>query len=159
MKQIVFFLGIILIGASCTESDTAKQKEIKQTLTDTANFTTVEWVDTLKNFGTINKGEKADIQFHCKNTGNKPLIFVNVRPGCGCTVADYTKKPIAPGSEGIITATFDSKMAHSPDVRKQVMVTYNVADGTEKVLTFEGKVNGIESNDKIVLPNPSKEHK
>ncbi len=52
-------------------------------------------------------GDIVDINFTCKNTGDKPLYLVYVRPSCGCTVADYTKEPIPPGKEGKIDAQFD----------------------------------------------------
>ncbi len=42
------------------------------------------------------------------NTGTNPLIISNVKPGCGCTVPDYTKEPILPGKKGKITLHFDS---------------------------------------------------
>ena len=47
--------------------------------------------------------------FQVKNDGDKPLVISNVTTSCGCTVADWTKTPIAPGKTGIVTSTFDAK--------------------------------------------------
>jgi hypothetical protein len=70
------------------------------------NFTTVKWNDTAINFGTVTRGEKVHIKYICTNTGNKPLFIYYVRPGCGCTVADYTKAAIMPGKTGEVNAEF-----------------------------------------------------
>ncbi|MDR1658331.1 MAG: DUF1573 domain-containing protein [Deltaproteobacteria bacterium] len=41
-----------------------------------------------------------------KNTGTAPLLIEDVVPGCGCSVATFTKQ-IEPGGEGKITLTVD----------------------------------------------------
>jgi len=127
---------------------------------DSSNYTTVKWIDSIVKFGTINKGDTISIKFRCLNTGNKPLVLVNVRPGCGCTVADYSKEPIAPGAEGLVTAFFDSKkVGTSGDVRKTIIVNTNTKNGTEHYLYFEGSINGGGTNDKVVEPHPIPEKK
>jgi len=61
---------------------------IKAALADTANFTTIEWVDSLtRNYGTILEGEKLNVAFTFRNTGNSPLVIGRVTPSCGCTIA------------------------------------------------------------------------
>lgn len=47
--------------------------------------------------------------FKITNKGDKPLVISNVTTSCGCTVADWTKEPIAPGKTGIVSSTFDAK--------------------------------------------------
>lgn len=78
------------------------------TQTDSSQFTTIEWKETSINFGKINEGQKLEVVFHFKNTGNKPLVITKVVPGCGCTVAEKPTEPIPPGKEGIIKGAFDS---------------------------------------------------
>ena len=51
----------------------------------------------------------ATATFTVKNDGDKPLVISNVTTSCGCTVADWTKEPIAPGATGVITSVFDAK--------------------------------------------------
>ena len=53
-------------------------------------------------------GEKAEIKFHFKNDGDKPLFIISAQPGCGCTVADFPKEPIAPGAIANIKVVFSS---------------------------------------------------
>ena len=75
---------------------------------DTANFTTIQWIDSVRDYGKITEGQKLEVLFRFKNTGNKPLVIESVHPGCGCTVANPPTEPIAPGAEGEIKGSFDS---------------------------------------------------
>ncbi len=59
-------------------------------------------------FGPIFSGEKVAYNFRFTNTGDAPLIIINARSGCGCTVGDYPKEPIPPGGEAKITVQFNS---------------------------------------------------
>jgi hypothetical protein len=43
-------------------------------------------------------------RFH--NTGTSPVKILSADPSCHCTTVDWTDKAVAPGSEGLITATF-----------------------------------------------------
>lgn len=59
-------------------------------------------------FGKIKEeGGKVTGRFEFTNVGNQDLILVNVKPGCGCTAANYSKEPIAPGKKGYIEATYN----------------------------------------------------
>jgi hypothetical protein len=155
--KYIFALVTIVMLASCTndaKQDAAKKKLDslqKKAAADTVNYTTVQWLDTIVNFGTVKQGEVVKIEFHCKNTGTKPLILTNVRPGCGCTIADYTKEPITPGNTGVVTGSFDSKHFCGV-VNKYIMASTNSAGG-EKTLQFTGTITGCESNDKIAVPH------
>ncbi|MFC4165224.1 DUF1573 domain-containing protein [Epilithonimonas zeae] len=71
-------------------------------------LTTIAFSETDHNFGDIKKGEKVEHIYEVTNTGTNPLIISNVKPGCGCTVPDFTKEPILPGKKGKITLHFDS---------------------------------------------------
>ena len=85
--------------------DSAQEKVLR----DTANFTTIEWLDsTTKRFGKIQEGQKLDVSFRFKNAGDKPLVITRVQPSCGCTIAEQPTEPVLPQKEGIIKAVFDS---------------------------------------------------
>src|SRR5450432_3517604 len=71
--------------------------------------TTIQWLDSTRDFGKIEEGQKLDVSFRFKNTGDKPLVIDRVQPSCGCTVADQSKDPVAPGAEGQIKAVFNSE--------------------------------------------------
>jgi cytochrome c5 len=50
-----------------------------------------------------------EFQFSVTNTGAEPVQIMEVRPSCGCTVADLPKSPwiLAPGGTGSFRATVD----------------------------------------------------
>lgn len=75
------------------------------------------------NFGTLLQGEVVSYSFHFTNTGNMPLIISNVQTSCGCTAGDYPREPIAPGKDGVIKATYDSKGHHGMQNRWLTVVS------------------------------------
>lgn len=155
MKQFVLaFLAIIIIASCQNENDVNPLAQ--KAAADSANYTTIKWQDSIVNFGTIKKGDTIRITFHCKNTGTKPLIITNAKPGCSCTVADYSKEAIPPGGEGFVIGSFNSEHVNQSHVRKTIIVNTNTLNGTEHFLYFEGDISGVESNDKIAQPNPIK---
>jgi len=101
-------------------------------------LTTVAFSETDHNFGDIKKGEKVEHVYEVTNTGTNPLIISNVKPGCGCTVPDYTKEPILPGQKGKITLHFDSTNFDGT-VNKVADVFANVEKAPVK-LTFSANI-------------------
>lgn len=78
---------------------------------------------TEHDFGTILQGEVVTYSFHFTNTGSTPLIISNVTTSCGCTVGDFSRAPIAPGKDGFIKATYDSKGHHGFQSRSLTVVS------------------------------------
>ena len=72
------------------------------------------------------------------NTGNANLIISSVIPGCGCTVADYTKEPVKPKHTGKVSITFNSKDKKGQQ-RKRISVQANTYPA-ETVLWFTANV-------------------
>ncbi len=60
-------------------------------------------------FGRLTEGESVSYSFHFRNGGNADLVISSCSPSCGCTVADYPRGRIAPGEDGNIFVTFNSK--------------------------------------------------
>lgn len=48
-------------------------------------------------FGSFSKSDIKKATFTIKNTGNHPLVIVDVSTTCGCTAATYDKQPAKPG--------------------------------------------------------------
>jgi len=81
-----------------------------------------------------------EVAFRFKNTGDKPLIIVNVSAGCGCTtIPEKPKSPFAPGEQGIIKARFDSKNM-AGERRKEIFVSSNTKVKTSHILIFRVEV-------------------
>ncbi|HVU58347.1 MAG TPA: DUF1573 domain-containing protein [Puia sp.] len=102
----ILFAAVLLI--SC-QNDEKKATAATGTTVDSTQFTTVEWLDSTRDFGKIQEGQLLEVSFRFRNTGSKPLLIAKVQPSCGCTVAETPTQAIASGSEGQIKATFNSK--------------------------------------------------
>jgi hypothetical protein len=153
MKFIVFFAFSIMF-LSCQETakeanlQTTEQKvsPVAPTITgennptsgvaiDSSKFTTVAWESVEKDYGKIKEGEKLEAKFVFKNTGAYPLVIQSARASCGCTVAEYTKEPVAPGASGVVTGIFDSK--DKPGHQKKSIYVYaNTKGGQNHELSF-----------------------
>ena len=68
--------------------------------------TTVQFAEMNHSFGTIDQDTENEKVFTFTNTGSKPLIIENAVGSCGCTVPEYPKEPIAPGSTGEIRVVY-----------------------------------------------------
>jgi hypothetical protein len=97
----------------------------------------ISWKSDAVEVGQIPQGTPKEIQFEFKNTGKTSVVITSVKPSCGCTAADYTKEPVAPGKSGIIKAIYNA--ASAGPFTKTVTVTTS-ADETPKVLKFAGVV-------------------
>ena len=113
---------------------------IQAAMKDSAQYTTIQWLDSTKNFGKIPEGQKLEVSFRFKNTGATPLVIARVQPSCGCTVAEQPQEPIAPGGEGKITAVFNSQ-GHAGINQKTLHVTANTKGSQGYSLRFVVEVD------------------
>jgi len=60
-------------------------------------------------FGSVNEGDIVDYTFKFTNTGDSPLVINKATATCGCTVPQWPRDPINPGSTGEIKIKFNSK--------------------------------------------------
>ncbi len=143
MKKLLFILLSVISIAACKSDDKKEpallKKELKGTaMTDTANFTSIQWLDsTFLDLGKIKKGETVEVSFRFKNSGNKQLVIADVSAGCGCTIPEKPEQPFAPGEEGIIKAKFESGNQSPGSHQKPVYVTANTNSPNPIILNFK----------------------
>ena len=129
-SSLFLFASILYSCNMGTEHDApVKVNEITATAVPAGPTTTIQWLDSVKHIGKISEGEKVEIAFRFINTGNIPLVINNVVPSCGCTIAEKPQEPVAPGKEGIIRASFDSK-GRTGTNHKTLTVYANTAETT-----------------------------
>ena len=139
MKYI--FILLVATGLVSCETQSAKQaKSVEQAAADSANYTSVKYLDSAQNLGVLAMGDEVEVTFDFKNEGEKPLYVISAEPSCGCTVADFPKEPVAPDSLGKIVAVFDTKKSSAGAFTKVITVVTNTIPSKSHVLTFSGEV-------------------
>lgn len=64
--------------------------------------------ETVYDFGLIEENQgRVRARFILKNLGRAPITIKSVESGCGCTVPDWSKEPIAPEQTGFVDAEYD----------------------------------------------------
>lgn len=119
-----------LSGDLVTISKSASENSDKQAV--------ITFDKTEHDFGTLLQGEVVTYSFHFTNTGNVPLLISDVKTSCGCTIADFPRDPIAPGKDGFIKATYDSK-GHNGFQSRAITVSSNTMPA-QNVLRMKGNV-------------------
>lgn len=88
-------------------------------------------------FGEIHLGGTRKFIFKYKNATAEPLLLQTVRTSCGCTAAEWTEAPLAPGETGEITIEFDANIKGA--FRKKIRVFFDRQRKPE-ILWVEGEV-------------------
>lgn len=108
-KTLLFFLAVL----SFYTLQAKKYPEIK------FEKTTIE-------MGTFSMDEPVQrCVFKFTNTGKAKLVINQVRPSCGCTVADYPKDFISPGGTGEIVVTYNGSGKMPGRFKKTINVVTN----------------------------------
>lgn len=79
--------------------------------------------DTLT-LGTVKYGEKRQVAFRLSNTGTAPLLVHDVRPSCGCTGVEWSRRPLPPGK------TLEIKIVFEPNSLGRFMKSIDVVCNT-----------------------------
>lgn len=131
-KLSLIALFLTFGAVSFAEAQTAANAPAKISFASPA-----KWKSDMVDVGEIPQNTPKPIEFEFTNTGKTDIVITNVKPTCGCTVADYTKTPIKPGGKGKVSATFNA--ASKGAFTKTITVTTN-AEEAPKSLTFKGTV-------------------
>lgn len=127
MKKIVAILFL-----SCFASFTLMAQKQQKNQNDSIIFT-----QTMFDYGTIDVGSSGSCEFKFTNGMKTPLVVSNVKPSCGCTVADWTKEPILPGKTGVIKLNYNTKIPGT--FNKTITVNSNAKNSTV-ILQIKGNV-------------------
>lgn len=145
MKKSIFIVAILSVFAFSSCKDKAADKVNEENVTAAADrdaesgkFPVIAFEESQFDFGTIDQNTAVEHVFKFKNTGEAPLMIVNAKSSCGCTVPEWTKEAIAPGAEGQLLVKFNGSGQNQ--VSKTVTITTNTKEGTE-TLTIKAFVN------------------
>ena len=112
-------------------------KELIST-SDRTKFTTIEVEQQMIELEGLEIHKTNTASFTLKNTGDNPLLITDVSASCGCTIPEWTKKPILPNESTSITVQV------TPDSKDYFRKTITVFCNIEKrsiTLVVKGVVN------------------
>ena len=90
------------------------------------NQASIKFDKMIHNFGTFSENQPTQkCVFTFTNVGTAPLIINQAVASCGCTVATYTKKPVAPGEKGEVKVTYNGKGKFEGHFKKSITVRTN----------------------------------
>lgn len=142
MKRILLILCALGVLASCkSRSNAASDASVGDNTSGPYLYVKEETQD----LGKIKQGDTIFCTFVVENRGKADLLIKNVVPGCGCTVAKYEQKPIAPKKSGTVNLIFASR-SYSGKIYKTATIHSNAQP--------ESKTVGFKCE--IVLPNKLK---
>lgn len=151
-------LSTVVLFASCGEdADTAAVRDAARTATEVTTdatqtasaavanaatpagpTTAMSFEEEVFDFGTVTEGEKVKHTYQFTNSGDEPLILSNAVGSCGCTVPQWPREPIAPGSTGEIVVEFNSQ-GKMGERDQKVTLTANT-EPAQTVLSLQGTV-------------------
>jgi len=145
---LTLLVAVGFVGASFAQTG-------KNTVTlSTAEGSKIKFEKTSHDFGTIKEGTQATVTFKFTNEGNSPLVLNSVQASCGCTTPKWTKEPVAPGAEGEVTATYNSK-GRPGNFTKTITVKHN-GEGAVEYLTIRGFVEKAQPKPQSPVVSPEK---
>lgn len=99
----------------------------------------IELSESNVDLGNIEFGGKAITTVQVKNTGDKPLILSDVKASCGCTVPEWPKAPIAPGSSADMTVQYTTTRKAGP-FNRTLTINSNAQTEARKIFRIKGVV-------------------
>lgn len=159
MKKTIFIVAVMsaFIFTSCKENAADKVSEEKVTNAETRDanagkFPVMAFSEAEFDFGTIDQGTNVEHVFKFTNNGDAPLVIVDAKSSCGCTVPTFSKESIAPGAEGELLVKFNGSGKNQ--VSKTVTITANTQAGKEtlKIKAFVTPKEGAVNASPKVLP-------
>ncbi len=139
MKKIILGLSALCMIAFTSCKDNAESKIQSDNVAEAAardansgKLPSIEFNETVHDFGTIPNGTPVSTVFTYKNTGESPLVVSDIKSTCGCTVPSDWTKEVMPGQTGEFKVNFDGK-GNGNQVTKTITLTTNTEKGSETV--------------------------
>jgi len=101
LKASLLAVFVLFSFASCHLNNNKKIKAADSSQLGAFKFDNDEY-----DFGNIKDGDTVSHTFNFTNIGKAPLMIYDISTGCGCTVAQWTNKPVLPGKAGQIKVQF-----------------------------------------------------
>jgi len=128
----VLCLLFLLAACSAPSEDQARKKGQE-----------IWFEEYLHDYGEILQDSDGTWSFVFRNVGKDAIVINRVRSTCGCTVPEWPREPIEPGSSGKITVQYNTALTGT--FLKSVFV-YSTAANSPVKLQIKGKVTPPEED-------------
>lgn len=135
MEEKLLILLLCVFTFSC-HSPQQKQDGPKAEGEPEIHFQQFTW-----DFGTIKQGEKVAHIFTFENRGKGPLVITSASSTCGCTIPEFSDKPVDPGEKGQLEVVFDSSGRSGKQTK-----TVRVYTNTKKKMVMLSIAANVETN-------------
>jgi len=132
--------SVLLLAIFLVSSRTGKSQIIPVFVDSVKTHAAIHFEASFFDFGTVVRGKSIVKIYQFVNTGTDSLRIKEVKVTCGCTIPTYPKIPIAPGSTGAVTITFNTT-GKSGRQLKVIRVVANT-DPEETILQMSGEIKG-----------------
>lgn len=102
---------------------------------------TLQFESSTLRLGQIDQDEVVTRKIVYTNTGHQKLEIIDVESSCGCTVAEFTKRVLAPGESGEFTVEFAADSVTGP-FEKTISVSYQ-GQTVPSVLRVTGEIVAV----------------
>lgn len=137
IEAIVLAVTLLILSAGCDRSEEQKSIPDKNS---TEGPSGIEVVESIYEFGKVQRGAKVAHTFVVKNTGDTKREILKVNSRCDCTVADVSSKEIQPGEESRIHLVLETA-GMSGTVMRSVDIETDDPLQDRFTLTMKGEVN------------------
>jgi hypothetical protein len=96
------------------------------------------WKSTVVQAAYAPEDKKATAQFPFKNEGAEEAVIRSVESSCSCTTAHLDKKKVAPGEEGVISATFS--VGNRTGLQRKTIAVSEKGKGEPTLLMLEVQI-------------------
>lgn len=97
-------------------------------------------------------GGPVTVSFECENIAPKPVTILEVRPQCGCTKPEYSRKSIGPGKKTTVKVTFDPSDTFGEQKRYLTVIATNGDYRKFNTLEVHGFVERDQTEAQIRFP-------
>jgi hypothetical protein len=135
MNKLFLSLALIFLSISCSNPTGKKENllpppgSITEELEAQKDLAKIDFSKTIHEFGDVQHGEVLEYTFVFKNTGKSDLVIYSALAGCGCTVPEFDKNPIAPGESGKVKIVFNTRGFRGIQ-NKAITIYSNAANST-----------------------------
>ena len=136
MKTIALFLTLVAATMTVAAQDQIASRKADEAILS-KSYPSFSWAETSYDFGKVALSSPVTHEFTFVNNGAVPMLISSVQASCGCTVAEYSREPIAPGALGFVRATYNA--AQIGIFTKSIAVNANTENGVVR-LQIKGEV-------------------